>query len=45
MVLLSSEHGFAEALGFCEELRKVVPKQWVALLAGPPRDLQEMATL
>jgi hypothetical protein len=33
MVLLSSEHGFAEALGFCEELRKVVPKQWVALLA------------
>lgn len=43
LVLLGADHDFGEASLFCEELRKLVPRQRVALLVGPPKYLQEMA--
>jgi hypothetical protein len=42
MVLLAGDHHSEEASLICDELRKVAPRQRVAVLVGPPKYLSEI---
>ena len=42
MVLLAGDHDFGEVSLFCDELRKVAPRQRIAQLIGPPKYVWEM---
>lgn len=42
MIFLAPDHASAEASLVCDELRKVSPRQRVAMFIGPPRYVREL---